>query len=114
LFDDGSTLARHRPERFLVDRDVAPAEQLLPCGEHLVLDDLLAAAPLLGVAWKEHAPRPIFAARRDLYAAFLPLLDEELVRQLQENAGTVSGKRVAAAGTAVDEVEKDLDPLSHD
>ena len=44
----------------------------------------------------------------------MALAQEELVWNLEENAGSVSGFGVAAAGSAVRQVEQDLDSFGYD
>ena len=51
------------------------------------------------------------AFRRQGEAQFGALADEELVRDLDEDAGAVAGFRIAAAGSAMGQVDEDLNAL---
>ena len=62
---------------------------------------------------KDHADA-VLAGLRQLDVQAATFAGEELVRNLDEDAGAVAGLRIAAAGAAMGQVDQDLDALAHD
>ena len=94
---------RRRAGLTQVDRDVAPAEQLLPLRGDRVLDELLDPSPPLGVVREEARADPVGAGPRQ------PLADlgaEERIRDLEEDAGAVARVGVGSLRAAVLEVRQ--------
>ena len=81
-----------------VDRDVAPAQQLLALDADVELEQLLELAPLLRVARQEAHGDAVSARRRQLEVDDLA---EERVRDLDEDARAVAGADVGALRAAV-------------
>ena len=111
----GSTSRRRAAQHAVVDRHVAPAEQRLP----FLGDDLLRAAPRTSgvrrsVRGRKTVPTPYLALRRQREARFGRLGGEKLVRHLHQNAGAVAGQRIAAAGSAVGQVDQNLQARADD
>ena len=96
----------HRfPERRIVSRHVAPAEDLhaLARGNGGIgVRDV--PAPCLIVRHEQHADG-IVAGRRQFEAKLGRLLGEEFVRCLHQDAGAVAGARIGADRAAVLEIE---------
>ena len=111
---DGLGRARGRAEQRVVGGDVAPAEE----GDGLLrggpLEELLAAPAGGGVPGQEHEPRAVAAGAGQRDAGAARLLGQEGVRHLHQDAGAVAGVLLAAAGSAVLEVQQHLDRLVHD
>ena len=63
---------------------------------------------------QEHHADAVLAGGRQGEAELGALAGEELVRNLDEDAGAVAGFRVAAAGAAVGQVDENLDALDDD
>ena len=114
LLDDGRARARHRPERAFVHAHVAPADEPLPGAEDLVFEDVHAATAVVFVARQKHTADAVLAGLRQLDVARLALATEERIRQLNQDAGAVARQRIAAAGAAMHEVQKDIDSLFDD
>ncbi len=113
LQDQRRALAGDGAQRRLVHRHRSPAEQALPGAEDLVLEDLLAARPIRRVARQEHAADAVFSRLGQLQACG-HLGRQELVRDLEQNAGAVARLRIAAGRPAVLEVQQDADPALDD
>ena len=68
--------------------------------------------------WRLHGQErhadAVLAGRRQGEAELGALAREELVRDLDQDAGAVAGFRIAAAGAAVGQVDQDLDALDDD
>jgi hypothetical protein len=86
----------------------------LACREDLVLHDLLAAPALFRVLRQEYKADSVLAGLRQAQIEGLALLLEEGVRHLNQEPSAISRERVAAAGSAVHQVQKQLDPVPHD
>ena len=59
-------------------------------------------------------PTPYSPGRRQREAELGALAREELVRNLNQDAGAVAGFRIAAAGAAMRQVDQDLNALDDD
>jgi hypothetical protein len=91
-----------------------PADDVLPFLLHDVLEEELAGATLAGVSGeKEHADRVATGAGQ-LHAQLGAFTAEELVRQLDDDAGAVSGARIAADRAAMREILEQLETLAYD
>ena len=95
----GSTRDRARPDRAVVGRHVAPAEQPLT----LFGDDRARTAPRRRrgrrrLARQEHQADAVLAGRRQRRRRDLA---QERVRHLDQDAGAVAGVDLAAAGAAM-------------
>ena len=97
----------HLGQAAVVDRHRAPAEELQP----LLADDAhphaLAMRAQTLVLRHEEMADGIVAGLRQLDAERAALLAQELVRDLDQDAGAVAGDRIGADGTAVLQVLQD-------
>jgi hypothetical protein len=105
---------RRWAERGLVDGHVAPSDQALTGAEDLVFEDLLAAAAIVAIAGQEDQPHAVAAGLGQIDVSGLTRALEELVRHLQQDAGAVTGERIATARAAVHQVEQNIDALLDD
>src|SRR5262249_31944835 len=78
------------------------------------LDQLLALVALPHLGRQEHHAHAIRALGGQLDASGLRLAAQERVGHLHQDARTVAGERVAAAGAAVGEIAQHLEPLLDD
>ena len=88
--------------------------QPLPRPEDLVFEDVHAATAIVFVTWQKHTADAVLAGLRKLDVARLAFATEERIRQLNQDAGAVARQRIAAAGAAMHEVQKDIDSLFDD
>ncbi len=106
--------ARHAADGAALDRRIAPAQH----GESFflrdALEDAFAQQPLLRLHRQEHHADAVLAGGRKREAEAGAFAREELVRDLDQDAGAVAGFRIAAAGAAVRQVDQDLDALDDD
>jgi hypothetical protein len=110
-FGGAGNIAQH----LVVDRDIAPAEELLAFGADDVGIHLFAFLALDGIARQEDQSGSEFiGAGRQLDAQFAALFAEKFFRQLHHDAGAVAGHLVAAAGAAVGQVDEDIQRLVDD
>ena len=116
LLDDRLRLAGGRPQHPAVDRDLAPAEHALPLVTHDLLEQVLAGGPAARIAGQEHHPDAVVPDRgeRDVPLGLGAGGGQEVVRDLDEDAGAVAGVLFRPARTAVLEVEEYLDPVPDD
>ena len=105
---------RGGPDRRGVGGDGPPAERHLPLLGHGPLQDGPAPGALGAVAGQEDQAGPVVTrcGQREAEPAALAL--EELVRHLDEDAGSVARVHLAAAGAAVQEVLQHGEGLAHD
>src|SRR6185503_15475273 len=106
--------ARLRAAFLGLDRHHAPAEELQALLADRALEDLLALVQLVPLGRQEHHAGAVLAGLGQLDAERLTFLLQELVRDLQRDAGAVAGQRVAAASASVLEVLEDLETLLDD
>ena len=92
----------------VVGRDITPTKKLQAFLGTASLKLSFAFAPKTLVAWHENVRHSIFTRFRKFDAQFGTLLLEECMRDLQQQACTVTGKGVGTYGTAVGEVDEDL------
>ena len=97
-----------------IDRHVAPAEKMHALVRDRLRDDLLDDPEAFPIARHEEVADAVFAGLREGDAEGRALLDEEVVRDLHENAATVAHLRVGADGAAMVEVLQDLEALGDD
>jgi hypothetical protein len=114
LLDD-----RLRRERGLSDPGVGgrhdpPAEQLLPFFADDARDEVPQLLALRLEAREEDQPGAVLPGGGQRDAERCGDLAEKLVRRLDQDAGTVPGVRLAAAGAAVQQVDQDLQALFDD
>ena len=114
LLDVGLRSARHAADGRAVDGRVAPAEH----GEAFFADDALEDAFALQARLRLHRQEghahAVFAGGRQGEAELGAFAGEELVRDLDQDAGAVAGFRIAAAGAAVGQVDQNLNALDDD
>ena len=115
LLDVGLRVARHAADGRAVDGRIAPAED----GEAFLARRsarrcLRTAGAACGSTGQEHHADAVLAGRRQGEAQRGALAREELVRNLDQDAGAVAGFRIAAAGAAVRQVDQDLYALDDD
>ena len=107
----GTSVAAHLG---LIQRNVAPAEQLQP----FVLDNpgnVVLHLLLRGrLGRHEHHAHTVCAFQRKLQAQRAAFAPEKLVGRLYQNPSSVPGLRVAPASAPVSEVDQDLKPLFND
>ena len=97
-----------------VDRCVPPAEDPEALLAHDSLQDALRDEPLMSFHRQKHHSHAVLARLRQAEAEARAFARKELVRDLDQDAGTIAGLRVAAASAAVRQVEQDLDALEDD
>jgi hypothetical protein len=89
------------PDGIAQDRRIPPAQyvQTFLAGDSF--DDTFADQTLLGFHRQEHHADAVFAAvgKREAQGGTFP--DEKLMRNLDQNSGSVTGFRVASAGSTV-------------
>jgi hypothetical protein len=114
LLDDRLDGARRLAEKRVVRRHVAPAEEPLT----LVLDDRveerLHAMPGRGVPGQEHEPAAVLAGVGEGNVQARTLPPKESIGDLDQDAGPVSGVRLAAARAPVEQVLQDGERLGDD
>src|SRR5262249_13492449 len=94
-------------ERRIVSGHLAPAqERHALAGDHLGVD-VADHPPPVRIARHEQRADRIFAGLRQAKAETVRLLDEELVRDLYQNARAVAGARIGANRPAVFEIAED-------
>ncbi len=98
-------------ERRVVGRHFAPAEQLQTLArDHFGVDVADDLSPV-GFARHEQLADGVFARSRQREAERGGLLDEELVRDLHQDAGAVAHARIGADGAAMFEVAENLQAI---
>ena len=103
---------QHRlSEIAVVDRHVAPAEEVEPLLLHRLRDDLLAHRPAAGVLRHEELADGVEARLRQRNAERGALLLEEAMRDLGEDAAAVAELGIGADGAAMVEIAQDLQAL---
>src|SRR5262249_14881229 len=114
LGDVGLDRERAGADEVVVGGDLAPSEQVLA---FLVDDGVQEGAdpvPLLGISRQEHDPAAVLAGRWQADTQSRALAPQELVGHLEEDAGAVTGVRLAPARAPVQQVDEDLERLAHD
>src|SRR5262249_5328116 len=82
---------------------------------HHLLEDLLTVVALTNLTRQEDHPDAVAARRREgRHPRCLELAAEERVGDLDEDAGTVAGQRIASAGTPVGEIAHHRERLLDD
>ena len=114
LLDVGLRSARHAADGRAVDGRVAPAEHGEPLFAHDALEDAFALQAVVRLHRQEDHADAVLARRRQGETQLGALAREELVRDLDQDAGAVAGSRIAAAGAAVRQVDQNLDALEDD
>ena len=114
LLDVGLGGACDATDSVYVKRCIAPAEE----GETLLGDNTfynaLGDEAFMTLDGHEDHADAVFAFGRKGETKGRSFADEELVGNLDENAGTVAGFRIAAAGTAMGQIDEDLNALLND
>ena len=105
---------RQRADDFVVDGQVAPAQQQLALLPDDVLEQGDTPPARFGILRKKNQARAIFLNAGQLDADLAALAREKIVRHLHEDARAVSGLFVAPARAAVREVDEDLQGLVND
>ena len=101
-------------ERGIVGRHAAPAEQLHAFGGNLIGDDALNDGAPGIVARHEQRANGVVAGLRQGEAEFLGFTNEEIVRDLNQDACAVAGARVGANGATVFEIAQNVDRVGDD
>ena len=114
LPEDGGRRARDRPHLIEVRGHVAPAEDVLSFLLDDVLEDELARTALPGVGWEEDHADGVTAGPRELEAELCHLAPEELVRQLDDEAGPVAAAGIASDRAAMRHVRQQRQALAYD
>ena len=107
-------LAGDRADDPVVDAQIAPAEQRLTFLPDDVLEHRHAPPGLFGILRQEHQARAVLEMARQLDPDLPAFAHEEIVRDLHEDAGAVTGLLVASARAAVGEIDEDLERLVDD
>ena len=87
---------------------------LQPFLHHDALHNAFGAQARVRFHRQEHHADAVLAGRRQREAQLGALAREELVRNLDQDAGAVAGFRIAAAGSAMRQVDQNLDALDDD
>ena len=98
----------------IVGRQVAPAEQALPLFVDDLFDERFDRGARRRVARQKHGADAVFALRRQRDAQPRGFLAQELVGNLNQDAGAVAGVHFAAARPAVQQVDENLQRLADD
>ena len=98
----------------IVDRDVAPADQVAGFGGDRFGDDRLGALARLGVARHEELADGVVSGRGQGEAELGAFLGEEAVGDLRQHAAAVAERRVGAGRAAMVEIDQDLQALLED
>ena len=106
-FDDFDRFA----EVAIVAGNVAPAQQDLAFVLDGALDLVFAGQPGCRLLGEEHHAHAVLAGRGQLHSLPGHFLPEELVRDLDQDAGAVAGQRVGPDRTAVGQVFEDQQAL---
>lgn len=114
LFDVGLGGTREASDGVGVDGGIAPAEDLEVFLAGDAFEDTFAAQTGVGLDGEEDHSDAVFARSGEGEAEAGALLEEELVGDLDGDAGSVARARIAAAGSAVGEVDEDLNTLLDD
>ncbi len=114
LADHRHGVARRVPERRVVDRYFAPAEQHLALVGDRAFDLAHARRARRGIARQEHHPHAVGARLRQLHLQARHLLPEEGVRNLDQHAGAVAVQGIGSGRAAVREVVEDREAVLDD
>src|SRR6185437_15427194 len=95
-------------------RRIAPTQDRQPFFAGYALHDAFADQPLLRLDREEHHPYTVGARLRQRKTQRRAFAHIEIVRNLDQDAGAVAGKRIAAAGAAMGQIDEDLDALPDD
>src|SRR5262249_26649777 len=114
LPDDGLELDRRLREVGVVDRDVAPAKQVLPFVLDRALDLVFAGDARRGIARQDHHADAVLARRRQLHSLLRHLLAVKAIRDLDQDAGAIGKLRIPAYRAAMREVAQHREPLLDD
>src|ERR1019366_7800545 len=106
--------ARLAPDRVSMQRRIAPAEDGQPLLARNAFHDSLAQQTLGVLHRQEHHAHAVGSGLRQRESQFGALAHEELMRDLDQNAGSVAGLRVAPASAAMRQIDKDLNAFLHD
>ena len=101
LLDERFVAAGGFAEDFATDGDRAPADEFLAFLVDDVFEHLHRGLALAGFGGNENKTRAVGAFGWKLDALFGHFLAQEFVGHLNENAGTVTGRGIRSAGTAV-------------
>jgi hypothetical protein len=105
----------HRfPERGIVVRHLAPAEQDEALLRHLLGIDVEDQLPPFRIVRHEHEAGRVVAGLGQCDAELAGLAPEEGMRGLHQDAGAVAGARVGADRTAMLEIAQDVDRVLDD
>ena len=98
----------------VVGRDGAPAEELLPFGPDHLLETFLDFLAELFLGRKENHGHAVMTGGREVDVLFLGHGPEKFIRHLDKYAGTVTRIFLESAGTAVLQVDQNLQALLDD
>ena len=114
LPDDGLAGAGGRPERRVVGRDVAPAEDGLPFFPDDPFEVFLARLPARRFLREEDRSDPVSAGRGELDSEAATPRGQKAMRYLGQEAGAVARVLLAAGRAPVLEIQEDLQRLPDD
>ncbi len=97
-----------------IHRRIAPAEHGETFLARDALQDAFAAQAIVAFDGEEDHADAVLAGLRELDVQAATFAGEKLVRDLDEDAGAVTGFGIATAGATMGKVDQDLDALAHD
>src|SRR5271165_3448970 len=106
--------ASHAADRGRINRSIPPAEQRQAFFSDDAFENSLALQALVLLDRQKRHADAIRSRFRKREAQLLAFPREEFVRNLDEDAGTVAGFRIAAAGAAMRQVEQYLNSFADD
>ena len=114
LADGRFRAARLRADRVALDRHVPPAEEPGALLRDHLLDEQLALLARGGGGRQEDHADAVLAGIRQFHVSIGRGAPEELVRDLEQNAGPVAGTGIAALRTTVVQIIENLQSLLND
>ena len=104
---------RLRTNRIALDRHIAPAQEARPLFRNHLLKERLALFARAGILGQEDHPDAIFSGVGKLHTDIGCGALQELVRDLEENPGSITGTGITALRATMVEVLQDLQALLH-
>ena len=107
LLEDRFDGFRGVSDRRVIGRDIAPAKNLLSGAVAAAFENFLAPALGVIVTWHANHSDAVVAGRWQVETQFLALRLEEVVRNLNQDSGSVAGILLAAFGAAMLQIDQD-------
>ena len=105
---------RHAANGIAIHRRISPSQNGQPFFTNNLLENSFALQALMFLDRQERHADGIFTDIGKIEAKRQALADKEFVWNLNQNTGAVTGFRIAAAGTAVGQVDQYLNALEDD